>query len=297
MILGIDVYEGYGKIDWARVAASGVRFAFIKSTEGNEGKDRRFDENVAGAKAVGIYVGAYLYAFPLPDDPKHPGRSPIEQARRFWFESSGLGTRPGELPPVLDFEWPVHFERVKGTSQIIDKWAEWKVSPASMVAWAEECVEEIERLWGRTPLLYTFPDFARSLGGHLRDSSLGRCPLWMAHYTHPTAWMPPDDARPIVPAPWSDWTFWQFSADGSSIRVPGVPACPLDRNVFRGDLDGLRRLANINPDAETVRELPSVVEADDEPEGTVIHRLEDFRKVYTPPPLRGQEDDEPNDAA
>lgn len=288
MILGVDVHAGYGTIDWPRAAAAGVRFAIAKCTEGNEGKDARHDANIVGARAAGLYVGSYLYAFPLPTDDKHPGRSPLEQARRFWFESGGVGSRPGELPPTIDFEWPPHYERDKKTSRIVDRWAEWKVTPASIIAWAEECVTEMERLWGRTPILYTYPDFAQSLGGELRASTLGRCPLWMANYTHPNAWMPPEGTRPIVPKPWKDALLWQFSADGSPIRIPGIPACPIDRNVFRGDLDGLRRLAGINPDAETLPDL-SVVEDDDE--RTKFYDATTFDIVHPKVPTRGHEDE------
>jgi GH25 family lysozyme M1 (1,4-beta-N-acetylmuramidase) len=274
MILGVDVHNGYSRIDWGRVAQSGVKFAIVKATQGNDGCDPRAKENIAGCKAAGIYVGAYLFAYPLPESDAKPGRSPEDQARRLYNDVQGLGKLPGELPPALDLEWPPQHERDKGTSKIVNRWEEWGVTAASIVAWAERCVAEMERLWGRPPILYTYPHFAGSLGPHLKSSGLGRCPLWIANYTHPKAWTPPEDVRPIVPAPWDDYTFWQFSADGSPMRIPGIPACPIDRNVFRGDLDGLRRMANIDPEADTLPEgLPSRRPPN-------VSDLADFRKVY-----------------
>jgi lysozyme len=282
MILGVDVWSGYGKIDWARVAAAGVKFAIVKCTEGNEParNDKRFTENVAGAKAAGIYVGAYHFAYPLPDAPGRPGRSPEEQARRAWVDSSHLGALPGELPPSLDAEWPE-----------LGEWGKWGVTAASMSEWFHRYCVEMERISGRKPLLYTYPFFWRAIAASSSVAWAKDYPLWIASYKDTGEWMPKPLTAPHVVSPWDgDWTLWQFSADGSPISIPGIPACPIDRNVFRGDLDGLRRLANIDPEADT---LPEGMPSRRPPEVT---DLADFRKVYTPPPLRGQDDD-PDDAA
>ncbi len=236
MILGIDAYEDYGAVDWARAQAAGVRFAFLKCTQGNDFKDPKFDRYAEGCRNVGIAAGPYLFGYPLPADDKHPGRAPEDQARRLYQDCNGLGSQPGDLPPVLDLEWPPHFEREKGTSKILDRWTEWKVGREFIAAWGLACLAELERLFHRTPILYTYPDFWGSLGPAGKDPAFARYPLWIANYTAPKDWLP--TGKPIVPAPWTDWTIWQFSADGSSVRIPGVPACPLDRNVVR-DLDAL----------------------------------------------------------
>ena len=46
---GIDVSKWQGEIDWGRVRASGVDFAFIKATEGGDLVDDRFAENWVAA--------------------------------------------------------------------------------------------------------------------------------------------------------------------------------------------------------------------------------------------------------
>jgi lysozyme len=238
MILGVDVYAGYGRIDWVRAQAAGVRFAILKCVQGNDGKDSRFDENFEGCRNAGIPAAPYLFGYPLPSDPKHPGRGPEEQARALHAACRGLGSQDGDLPPVLDIEWPPHFEKDKGTSKILDRWTKWNVDGASIVAWSLACLAELERLFGRTPIVYTYPHFWASLGEAGKNPAFAKYPLWIANYTHLKDWMPPEGAKPIVPAPWTDWTLWQFSADGSGVRIPGIPACPLDRNVTR-DLDAL----------------------------------------------------------
>lgn len=62
---GIDVSVHQGKIDWKKVKASGIDFAIIRAGYGREisQKDKRFEENYAGAKAAGIKVGAYWYSY------------------------------------------------------------------------------------------------------------------------------------------------------------------------------------------------------------------------------------------
>jgi lysozyme len=242
MILGVDVYSGYGRIDWVRARAAGVRFAILKCTQGNDGKDSRFDENAEGCRNAGVHAAPYLFGYPLPIEAKyHPGRHPAEQAQRLFQDCKGLGTQDGDLPPVLDIEWPPHFEKEKGTSKIINRWTQWNVTADYIAAWSLACLAELERLFKRTPIVYTYPHFWQSLGAAGKTAAFAKYPLWIANYTHLTDWMPPPDATPIVPAPWSDWTLWQFSADGSPISIPGIPACPLDRNVCR-DLGTLLQL-------------------------------------------------------
>lgn len=68
---GIDVSTLQGVIDWTKVAASGVKFAMIKATQGRgEGiatrhlkrfTDGKFKKNIVGAHDAGIACGVYHY--------------------------------------------------------------------------------------------------------------------------------------------------------------------------------------------------------------------------------------------
>lgn len=64
---GIDVSKHQGEIDWAKVAADGVEFAFIRV--GNRGygtgaivEDAQFEANIKGALSNGIQVGVYFFS-------------------------------------------------------------------------------------------------------------------------------------------------------------------------------------------------------------------------------------------
>lgn len=247
MILGVDVSIVQGVVDWSKLFDAGVRFAWLKCSEGNKrGRDSRFALNVRDAKAAGVYVGAYHFCYPLPSGANvDAGRDPVSQARRAFAEADQLGRLPGELPPACDIEWPA-----------VNEWTRWGVTAASIADWTLAYLEEAARLWDRTPVLYTYPAFWKALGEAGKADAFARFPLWIAHYKHLGPGLPPEADRPIVPAPWDDWTVWQFSGDKGA-RLPGC-AVDIDRNVWRGDLDGLRRLAGIDPEAETRPDLPAL---------------------------------------
>ena len=58
-IHGVDVSRHQGQIDWTVVSASGIRFAFIKATEGGDYVDEKFIENWHKAAESNIHRGAY----------------------------------------------------------------------------------------------------------------------------------------------------------------------------------------------------------------------------------------------
>lgn len=212
MITGIDVSSCQGTIDWAAVAASGVRFAYIKCGNGNNSADPYFRANVLGARAAGIVVGTYHVGFPLPDDPAHPKRDAVSQAQMHFKASGMLGRAAGDLPPALDLEWPVPGSR---------EWNQYGCSPAQVRAWALAYLVECERLHGRTPVLYDgFPVYWAAIGGD-KEPAFARYPLWRVDYRNP----------PVTPGPWSSWTLWQKSGGGG--KLPN--GAPVDEDVFAWD--------------------------------------------------------------
>ena len=53
-IQGIDVSKCQGDGGWVAVAASGVRFAWIKATEGGDYLDEKFRQNWEASRAAGV---------------------------------------------------------------------------------------------------------------------------------------------------------------------------------------------------------------------------------------------------
>jgi lysozyme len=87
----IDVSDAQPAIDWAKVAAAGVRLAMIKASEGATFKARHFEAHNAAARAAGIRV--VPYHFMTDADPGH-------QAANF---EGACGLVAG-MPFALDWE-------------------------------------------------------------------------------------------------------------------------------------------------------------------------------------------------
>ncbi len=60
---GIDVSKYNGAVNWGQVAASGMKFTFIKVGSTKSGIDPQFAANITGANAAGIRTGVYLYSY------------------------------------------------------------------------------------------------------------------------------------------------------------------------------------------------------------------------------------------
>jgi lysozyme len=248
MIQGIDIWSGYGQICWPLVASSGVEFAYIKCTEGNKGKDSAYEKYAQEARANGLVIGAYHFAYPLPTDPAHSGRSPREQAEAALQGCRALGADPGELSPAVDAEWPPPQE-----------WARWGCSAASISEWLHEYCEAAVILWGRLPVIYTYPSWWKTLAVGASVEWARPFPLWMANYTHSGPGTP-DRGGPTLLAPWDDWAIWQYSAEGSTERIPGIPACPVDRDCIKDKATLLRLTGRslAEPDDEVTQPFATI---------------------------------------
>ena len=191
-VSGIDVSHHQGPIDWPAVAESDVAFAFIKATEGRDFSDPRFEANWRAAGEAGIARGAYhFFTFCSPG---------LEQARHF------LDVVPPDanaLPPAADVEF-------SGNCTSYD-------DLETVQAELEIFLAEVERAWGREPILYL--TFRSKL--QIADARFDRYPVWLRN----VFWRLPNDAASL-------WAIWQHADDGV---VPGIDG-PVDRNVLHPDL-------------------------------------------------------------
>lgn len=65
---GIDVSDNQGIINWADVAADGVKFAILRSVRGSGKTDYQFLNNVNGCRVNGIPFDVYKYAYALNEE-------------------------------------------------------------------------------------------------------------------------------------------------------------------------------------------------------------------------------------
>lgn len=92
-IKGIDV-SGHNTVnDWQQVSRAGIKFVFIKATEGASYTNPLFHKQFDGARAAGLKVGCYHFF--------RKNRDGVAQAAHFL---ATIGNRKTELPLVVDVE-------------------------------------------------------------------------------------------------------------------------------------------------------------------------------------------------
>ncbi len=195
-IHGIDVSKYQGDIDWQAVKESGVAFAFIKATEGGDNMDAKFQRNWEGARAAGVPRGAYHFVYWC-----RPPHEEIAQFKRV------APADPDALPPVLDVEATPTSKSCKRT-----------LYREEVLADMRQMLEDMERHYGKKPIIYTSVDFYQAI---LHSDALSEYPIWVRSTKY----------HPQVRYGSRKWTFWQYRSDGS---VPGITGA-VDQNAFHGD--------------------------------------------------------------
>ncbi len=199
-VRGIDVSRWQEDINWRKVKQSGVRFAFMKATEGYNLKDRYFQRNWRDARRVGITRGAYHFFNP---------KNGVRQARNF---ISTVRLREGDLPPVLDFEIDVVPRPDPRIQKYLDDW-----------------MKLVRAHYGVRPIVYTSYwhykyFFAEKYSDHV---------IWLMVGGWPKPGPPRISRKRGYPAALcrgKQWAFLQYSVRG---RIPGIVG-PVDLNYFRG---------------------------------------------------------------
>lgn len=147
---GIDVSHHQGVIDWARLPAQGIDFAYIKASEGGDRRDVAFAANWAGAGRVGIARGAYHF-FTLC-------RSGADQAMNF---IAAVPVDPAALPPAVDLEYLGNCAA--------------RVSVDAFHRELATFIRQVEARYGKRVILYTTREFDAAYAVSARVNR----PLWL----------------------------------------------------------------------------------------------------------------------
>jgi GH25 family lysozyme M1 (1,4-beta-N-acetylmuramidase) len=210
-------HAGNAAINWHAVRAAGHSFAFVKATEGPSVPGGTFYTNPwygsdsQNAMAAGLFVGSYDFA-----EPALPLSTAALQARAF---VSVVGPLHGgsQLPPVLDLE------QTGG------------LSVTNLRSWVQSWLTETQHLSGRTPMIYTSPNFWKTAMGN--TSAMSGYHLWLASWT--SAKTPG-----VVPGGWSTWTMWQYT---DAAKVAGITGS-VDLNRYCCTSSNLTGLADGSDD-------------------------------------------------
>jgi len=177
-IQGIDVARYQGAIDFDSVYRSGIRFVYMKGTEGKDYIDPAFRGNWARARAAGMAHGVYHFMTWCS--------TAAEQAR--WFVKN-VPQDPTALPPVLDLEWNNHSscKNKFGKEDILEK--------------VRVMLDAMERHTGKLPIIYTDIAFHRDiLAGEHFDNAF---------------WLRSTAAEPHERYTNRRWMFWQWTQTGT----------------------------------------------------------------------------------
>lgn len=268
-ILGLDLsrwQSGSQPIDFNRMAAAGVSFAFIKGSDGMASEDALAVPHVTSwapnAKAAGILVGYYHRArLPVTSDSNAIIADAQAQAAQAAARLASLGGYDGRtLPYVLDME-------------TVDE----TIAKELVTLWTFTWLDAMQAATGRSPIMYSYRNFLanRYSTDPVTVDKFRNYHLWLAQPGNPA-----DPAvqvgqglngAPCYATPWKQsdcsyvWTFWQYTTTGDreTYGIPWQPStgdCPsgvtlcyagrgtgrghLDLNVFNGSATDLGALAN-----------------------------------------------------
>lgn len=213
--LGIDISEFQGTIDWKKVKADGIEFAFIRCggrgySKGGLYEDKKFAQNVKNAKAAGVKVGAYFFSQAITVE------EAIEEASLTLAMVNGYGM---DLPVVMDWETGSGYRTqvLKGQdfANVLDAYC-------TMIAQN-----------GYTPCVYLCSDDINNRLGKYSGQILGKYKLWYA-YPYSCYWKSSSSYKSnyyqtgdTIPPRSYAYEYWQYSWHG---KVSGI-STEVDLNI------------------------------------------------------------------
>jgi len=185
---GVDVSEFQGEIDWTQVKQAGIDFAFIRIGYRTYGDgiityDSAFQQNIEGAQAAGIKVGAYFYSQATNAD------EAVEEA-----DAVIDALAPYDITYPVVYDWEIVHDAAR-TDEV------------SVEALADCCVAFCERVKdsGYTPMIYQ----NKATSMHKLDlPRVKDYDFWLAEY----------DEKPSY---YYDFKIWQYSSTGRIPGIEG----------------------------------------------------------------------------
>ena len=170
-IPGIDVSVYQGDINWQQVKNAGIKFAIVRAGYGRvpSQKDRFFDKNYANAKAAGVPIGAYWYAYATNTD------GALQEANTCMSILNGH-----------QFEWPIYYD----------------IEDPTVLATGKATVSAIAKTFCSTLEKYKYFCGIYSSAYYLNtlfdDFDLTHYAIWVAHY---------DTDKPGYKGDWGIWQY------------------------------------------------------------------------------------------
>jgi GH25 family lysozyme M1 (1,4-beta-N-acetylmuramidase) len=204
-IIGMDVSRWSGTVDWKKAKSKGIRFAYIKATEGKTLTDKLFTDNWNASGSAGIVRGAYhVFNFcrGAPD--------------QFGNIIKNVPRASENLPVAIDLGW-------YDDGPISKNQKKCKDIPAIQKN-LKELLSMLTRYYGKLPVI-----FAHEKGiSQILSDKFDDYPLWLQNWTKDGS---PSDMGPSLSGR-NPWSLWQFSGN-----TPFGGSTNVDLNAFFGTVE------------------------------------------------------------
>lgn len=206
IVNGIDVSQWQGRINWKKVKADGIDFAFIRVGYRGYGSagvlnestiDTYFDYNMRQAVEAGVDVGVYVFSQAITV------KEAEEEAQYILDHIKGYNVK---LPLVLDYEYA-------GDADGPGRLQAANLSKAKATNICLAFCKKIDAA-GYTPMVYANPSMMKDQLYPKRIEKAGYR-VWLANYTSKTEYT-------------GDYDFWQYSSTG---KVKGI-STDVDMNFY-----------------------------------------------------------------
>lgn len=210
LIKGIDI-SGYqdqshlstDDIDWAEVAASGVRFVIMKASEGTSSKNAEdVLATIGGVLEQDLDIG--FYHFSTPDSPYDDDA--VGEAMHFLQVLRNISKEYGIPASRYMIPW---LDAEKDTARKISK----KEKRHRLASWYHQWLVTVAQMMRTVPGLYGAPSWLTSRIGS--GHGLGMYPLWVAD----RRWKTESPEKIRLPKGWDKAYIVQNSSDG---KIPGI---------------------------------------------------------------------------
>lgn len=194
-IIGIDVSEHNGTLDWAKIKKAGIEFAIIRTGYGTSHVDTQFKNNMKGAIEQGIHIGAYHFSYALNESGAKNEADFVTALLQPYKDKI-------DMPVFFDFEYDtVSYAKKQGVALGKEAFNNHTVA----------FCEQIKKA-GYTPGTYYNLSY---LNSYVDKSKIGKYVKWFAQYA----------SAPGT----SDYALWQYS---SSYKISGL-GCKFDVNILK----------------------------------------------------------------
>ncbi|KAJ4299695.1 hypothetical protein N0V90_004941 [Kalmusia sp. IMI 367209] len=175
-VQGFDISHYQASVNFPAAYSGGLRFVYIKATEGTTYQDPAFSSHYSGATSAGFIRGGYHFARPASS-------TGAAQASYFVAHGGGWSNDGKTLPGMLDLEGDCA-----------------GLSTASMVSWISSFSNQYHSLTGRWPVIYTTNSWWSTCTGNSAAFN-ANSPLMLARW---------GSTAGTIPGGWPYYTIWQY---------------------------------------------------------------------------------------